>query len=144
MSDFGHDEPSWEPIARWLESREVWETTTAIEHWLAELDPRSERIVRARFYEGLREREIAAQESISQQRVSQILAAALVKLREIALLYEGDAIQEAFWRFEWGVRRTIYQRPRGLRPRGSGQPKAPRPLRFLIFVDLPQDFFAGD
>jgi RNA polymerase sigma factor (sigma-70 family) len=56
-----------------------------LEQAMAELSPRERRMVRARYWEGLTFREIGEPEGVSIERVRQILARALPKMRTSAL-----------------------------------------------------------
>ncbi|HUT73554.1 MAG TPA: sigma factor-like helix-turn-helix DNA-binding protein [Armatimonadota bacterium] len=102
----------------------------------------SERRVMIRRLDGARQREIAAELGVSQQRVSRIFARAVVKCRDASALYEGSPLEGEFW---WQVReaeKSVYRRPervwrhqrapdralvRSLRGKGG---------RFLFFVNV--------
>lgn len=102
-----------------------------------------ERQVIIRWLDGARQREIAAELGVSQQRVSNIFARAVVKCRDSCALYEGSALEGEFWSLVRDVEKSIYRRPervwrhqrapdralvRSLREKGEG---------FLFFVNLP-------
>jgi hypothetical protein len=102
-----------------------------------------ERRVMIRWLDGARQREIAAELGVSQQRVSRIFARAVVKCRDSCALYEGSALEGEFWSLVREVEKSIYRRPervwrhqrapdralvRSLREKGEG---------FLFFVNLP-------
>jgi len=102
----------------------------------------AERRALIRWLDGARQAAIAAEMGVSQQRVSKLLARAVVKCRDSCALYEGSPLEGEFW---WLVRETeksIYRQPgrvwrhqrmpdralvRSLQYKGDG---------FLIFVNL--------
>ena len=111
-------------------------------HILYERLDDAERRVLIRWLDGARQREIAAELGMSQQRVSKIFAQAVVKCRDACVLYEGSALEGEFWWLVRQVEQAIYRPPervwRHQRPpdRALVRSLADKGRGFLFFVNL--------
>lgn len=101
---------------------------------------REKRIV-SQLIAGWRQRDVATLEGLSQARISQIWRAALIKLADIASLYEG------FYWYDDEQARLIYHAPKRVwahqeAPASSWRERmGPPATRFLLFENIPADFW---
>jgi len=101
-----------------------------------------ERRALIRWLDGARQVEIAQALGVSQQRVSKILAGAVVKCRDSCALYEGSPLEGEFWALVREAEKSVYRAPeRVWRHQRAPDRALVRSLRdkgitFLFFVNV--------